>query len=646
MKQWGLFIGILWGTCVFGQIRISEPIQDLGDVFENKGKVSTFFELTNPYFEDSILIDNILTPCGCTAVLTEERIILPRSTLKLEVSYDPTNRPGLFVKSLKLETITGKDERNSIYLKIKGNVIAKNELVKDKGASLEEYKVVPLYFYPITAYDTSYLDFNYFVTFINDISYEVDFYQFTTIGFEIEVEDDKQIEELENLMRYTQQKIRRGFRIRGFSEDRVFFASPVFKEAEIPVWALARVKVYSVNFNSDEEEESVIVVSDDKIVDPENLVFRYERFRLPEEEEVLEQLNFERLESKLFVNGSLNLKGSIEISNRTSLKETEKLAASLEKSIYKKLKKSSGIKEENCIIHIDSIHVHDGKKISFLLWDRSDEEEQTTLKFVEREDVITPPLLPTFKQTTIFQNTVDKASREFRHFWENIIANYRSGHQIKILIESSTSHRPIEGTEDKYQYALMVAQNAKDFLIKKFKQETGADLQLESRSLVRGPAWDEKKDAAVYDEFEYLNLVPIVHNRPTIPAHKPSPYQVNFDFFFNGVDTTAIVFNNFSRYICNAVEKDGYVELRIESSISQIPVEKHISNLDLAYKRSYESQIRMKEHLKKKLIDPNRVLIIEERILIQGPKYDGKTPILKYRPYQYLRIIPEKSLRN
>ena len=239
------YLTILCLCCVsvFGQIRIAEPVNNLGDIFEKTGVVKTVFKLFNPFMDDTIKIVNINTSCGCTAVLTEERVIPPRQTLELMVAYDPAKRPGLFVKTIRVETITGKDEHNSLYLKITGNVIAESSSVNEKNNTLEVYKVAPLYFYPITPYDTSYLDFSYFISFINDLTFEVDYYQFSTVGIEVEVDDYSQIEELENLLRYTTYKIKRGFIRRGFNANTVFFEPAVFKKAEIPMWASARVKV-------------------------------------------------------------------------------------------------------------------------------------------------------------------------------------------------------------------------------------------------------------------------------------------------------------------------------------------------------------------------------------------------------------------
>ena len=124
----------------------------------------------------------------------------------------------------------------------------------------------------------------------------------------------------------------------------------------------------------------------------------------------------------------------------------------------------------------------------------------------------------------------------------------------------------------------------------------------------------------------------------------PHPYQVNFDYYFNGVDTASWLFDKFANYIAAAVEQDGFIELRIESSISKIPIEHDLPNEYLVYARANESEKRLRLYLKKKLIDDNRIIFTEQRYLIQGPVYDGTIPILQFRKFQYIKIVPQKYL--
>lgn len=633
---------------LYGQIRIKEPVKHLGDIFEKQGVVKTSFPLFNPFLTDTIQITNIQTSCGCTAILTEERIILPRQTLDLVIAYDPENRPGLFMKTIKVETITGKNERNSMYLKIKGNVIAEHSKIRDKEAKLLSYHVAPITFYPITPYDTSYLDFNFFISFINDLTFEVDYYQFSTIGFDVEVENHDDIERLESLMRYTHQRIRRGFVERGFDPNTAIFLEPVFKESKLPPWATARVKVYSYYFNSDSLLTSEIKVSGDEIVEEEKLLLNYNDTIFPDVELLMSRIDFPAVESKLFFNQKLELKGMALVPYQLSPGAMKEVIEKYQKKLFKYLKKSTGIDEDVVSFDISSVSFHPDKRIRVLLWDKSDEVTQTKIQYVVKRDQITPPLLPTYRQSTTAMNGIDMANRRFRNFWRNLEINHQAGHKIKLLIESSTSKVPDDSLgSDKHFIARNRGEEAKQFLEKKFKDDLGADVEIQVLPIVHGPAYDKKYAKYVdFTAYEYLNIIPLVHLRSSNPEPEPKPYQVNFDYFFNGIDTSSIVFRKMANYISEAVQKEGYVKLRIESSISRVPIEKDRTNLYLAHSRSTESQNRIREHLSRLLIDPNRIIFTEERNLIQGPKYDGKTPIVHFREYQYLRIVPEKLLRQ
>jgi hypothetical protein len=639
-----IFISIL-SLNGLGQILVDNPSQDLGDVYEDKGEVTAKFILKNPYKNDTIRIYDITTSCGCTVILSEDTLIMPESSIELKLSYNPKGRAGLFQKSIEVVSRVGIYEQHRLYLKITGNVVAQNMAVRDVNPELIEYLVAPINFYSITPYDTSYLDFNFFISFVNDISYEIDFYQFTTLGFEIGIDNYDHIEQLEYLMNFTKAKIVREFSLRGYQRNNIFFQDPVFVQEKLPEWASASIKVYSVNFGDDYTTNSVIKTSRDEFVENENLMLNLKKNARPSIEDVVAAVNFEGLEGKLFLNNSLNLQGVILSPKRMTYHDREKMASSLEKVIFKKLKKSSGITKKNVQVHFDSLGYHPGNKYLFQLWDKSDEEKQQAFSYELKNDIITPPLLPTYKQSTLLSTSIDETNPDFKYFWKNLLLNQKAGKDISLLIESSKSTIPRAGTDDMLILARNDGNKAKDFLIKKFKSETGRELQITVKPFIHGPEYDpENKYHTDYRQYEYINIIPIVHAEGMENEYSPNPYLANFDYFFIGVDTSSWVFSKFANYIAEEVEQFGYVNLILESSISQIPIEKRKANIFLAYERALESQHRLQTFLEKKLIDPNRIIFTEERFLVQGPKYDGKIPIIKYRKFQYIKIIPEKFL--
>ena len=154
----GLYI-FLHSAISFGQILVDKPSKDLGDIYENRGKVTSIFTLKNPYKEDTIHIYDIKTSCGCTAILSEDTLIMPMSSTELKFSYDPKGRSGLFSKSIEVISRIGIYDQHRLMLKISGNVVSENSLIREVNAELVEYVVAPINFYAITPYDTSYLDF-------------------------------------------------------------------------------------------------------------------------------------------------------------------------------------------------------------------------------------------------------------------------------------------------------------------------------------------------------------------------------------------------------------------------------------------------------------------------------------------------------
>jgi len=640
----GIFVFLL-SFSVYGQILVENPSIDLGDVYESKGNVAAQFILKNPYEKDTIRIHEIITSCGCTAILSQDTLIPPKSSVPLKLSYDPKGRSGLFNKSIEVISRIGIYDQHRLFLKVSGNVVNENPSIRQIDAELKEYLVAPIEFYSITHFDTSYLDFNFFIPFVNDLSYEIDFYQFTTIGFEITVRDKGQIEPLENLVKFSKHKLQREFKLRGYDLNTVIFDEAVFKIEQLPKWAASKIKIHSVNFGSDLIESSIIKTSRDEFVENKDLLLSYSRFSKPTAEEVIEQVNFDRIENKLFMEGKLDLQGVIYSSNRMSFSEREKLAKKMEKLITKYMKANSGVKKKDFQVHFDSLGFHPDNKYKFMLWSKADEEEQQQFTYEVKRDDITPPQLPTFKFNNVLGNSIDLESAEFKHFWSNLLLNQKMGYQIELFIESSVSK--IDRGEDLMSRAIKNGEAVKQFLNKKFLDETGKILKIKVESFVNGP----EVSNGIYrhadlSQFEYINVIPLVHQRKQPTQKPPNPYMVNFDYFFNGIDTSSWVFSRLGDYMVEEVKQHGFVKLIIESSISQIPIDQEKSNDFLVYERALESEKRIRDYLSKRLVDPNRVIFVEERFLIQGPKYDASVPIVAYRKFQYLKVLPEKYLKQ
>lgn len=92
---------------------------DFGTIREDDGRVSREVKAVN-VSPDSTFIISARTSCGCSAAKYPETVMAPGDTVTVTVSYDPTNRPGKFLKTARF--FTGK-ERIGNSLKMNGTVI-------------------------------------------------------------------------------------------------------------------------------------------------------------------------------------------------------------------------------------------------------------------------------------------------------------------------------------------------------------------------------------------------------------------------------------------------------------------------------------------------------------------------------------------
>lgn len=127
-------------TTAFSQIEKSLrfiPDQvDFGTIREENGKVSQTVQAVN-ISPDTTFIISARTSCGCSAAEYSDQLLAPGDTTEVIISYDPTNRPGKFLKTARF--FTGK-ERIGNSIKLSGNVIpSKRNLDKtypEKAGSL------------------------------------------------------------------------------------------------------------------------------------------------------------------------------------------------------------------------------------------------------------------------------------------------------------------------------------------------------------------------------------------------------------------------------------------------------------------------------------------------------------------------------
>jgi hypothetical protein len=634
----------------FTQIRVVNATNELGDVFEEHGVIKTKFDLINPYESDTIHIVSIETSCGCTAVLSQDTLIKPQSKIELLISYDPTGRKGLFGKSIKVETITGKSERNTLYLKITGNVISADNKV-DVKPSLVEYKVAPIYFYPVTEYDTSYLDFSHIINFVNSLTYEVDYFQFAKVGIELKIRDKSKIEALEYLIRFSKYKLLRQIKRSGYGTNRLFFGEPSFVlDDSIPKWSVAEIKAFSINFNDDSLSESQVSLTNKKNDGYSPYLLDYKSNNPLNIDSIMTRIDFRKLKQNFMLDSVIELNLSYKIPESASLKTAKQLEQNIKKAILKKFKIEYGIGKKEVKFIFDQKNLHASTYYHLKLWKEEDIQQDVKVAYQIKEEELIKPNLPTYKQSMFyFTDSLNISAVDFKHFWSALTTYYNLDKDVKIILESYSSYYPRSLNTDQLYLSRQKAVRVQKQFIDLFYQKTGDSLDVEVKNILQGPNYLKKHfSKADYIEFEYIKFVPVYKNERKIyksPVN-PMPYIVNYDYYFKALDTNSFVFKKFAKYVMYEIQNHGYVEIKTESSQSNIPVEKHLPNHVIAYNHLYESKKLLFDYLKNHLVDPNRVVISEERIMVQGIPYSRKTPVLRYRPFQYITFVPAKYLKS
>jgi hypothetical protein len=104
-------------------INFSLTNHDFGTFQEEKGPVSFEFELTNPGTAP-LIINNVTATCGCTTPEWPKKPIPPGGKGTIKATYDPSNRPGSFVKTI---TVFSNASSTGTVLTIRGQVTPKKK---------------------------------------------------------------------------------------------------------------------------------------------------------------------------------------------------------------------------------------------------------------------------------------------------------------------------------------------------------------------------------------------------------------------------------------------------------------------------------------------------------------------------------------
>ena len=100
-------------------LKFVPEVLDFGIIREANGKVSARVKAVNVSDKTTYII-SARTSCGCSGVEYDDTPLAPGDSTEITITYDPTNRPGKFLKTAKIYT---GEEREGNSFKLKGTVI-------------------------------------------------------------------------------------------------------------------------------------------------------------------------------------------------------------------------------------------------------------------------------------------------------------------------------------------------------------------------------------------------------------------------------------------------------------------------------------------------------------------------------------------
>lgn len=103
------------------ELTFADKIHEFGTIKEADGPVTHEFTFQNTG-DEPLVIYTCIASCGCTTPEYPKEPIKPGEKSVIKVTYDPANRPGEFVKTVKVKN---NGTTRTVPIKIAGTVVPK-----------------------------------------------------------------------------------------------------------------------------------------------------------------------------------------------------------------------------------------------------------------------------------------------------------------------------------------------------------------------------------------------------------------------------------------------------------------------------------------------------------------------------------------
>lgn len=609
---------------------------------ESNGVVSVKFPITNNQSKPIEIVD-IESSCGCTSFLLGKDTIQPGETVQLTVEYNPKDRFGRFHKSVRVRYQYNWMPYEVLFT-VRGNALKTK--TENQSVKILDIKIEPFRIFPVSDYDTTFSFFPKMEGFINGITYEIDQHGFATLGVDHISYTVSNKGKMDELIGKIKKRIARGLEERGYKSYQVNYKQTEFDFNFIPDWAMSEIRIYSVLY-SDEKVWDFQIKKEVPVDDGQRFKYIKEEISIDQlkkgEAEILDKF-FDRTDLKLMINDSLN----IDLEFRFPFKYDKKKGKKAIDKMKKKIDRFMSVRNNLRLRSMSSYYQTD-TTFQLIAYQLFEEERKGNIKYIDAKSNIIPPLLPMAHYHYKFgeNKVIDTSDVDMKRILANAVLHIQHGKKIVFNIESSMSHYP---KKDKLGPDYHARRNLRETMkiIKGFMDGRNVDPSMytfEQLPLVQGPKFSKKYSKSFYNRFEYMNVVPTFERNEEAEVDQIK-YMVNYNSNSFTLDSNATMFKVFMKGIIDEINVFGYSKIILESSSSKAPTRTNMSSETISYKRAEETRDIMKNYLHRAGIDPNRLILVEETCLVQGPEYDldyfeNKQ---KYKQFQYIKIIPHRLL--
>ncbi len=680
--RFGIFIIVLFFglKSVYSQqntIWFENQIYNFGIIEEDGGVVFHTFTFENRT-SDSVKVVSVETGCGCMAAVLSDSIILPGAQGKIQMVYDPAGRFGSFVKSASV-TFQADSMRTVRYLNVKGLVI--NDIEKS-NASDYFISLAPFRQMINTKTDTVYKQTDAFQKFVNDITFVIDREGFVNLTWNIKYDKLAGKQWAEQFAQDMAATVKRELQRRNYSNAPAGHRF-VYIEENKPVKGYVMDVLLTADKYTDFNRNTSLIERTQKVPVQDTMVFlpfpyrknllQYKAFSMNTKwykaEKNKDALKWiDNLRIKALTNDSLLLGGVIYLP--VEKRDESLIKKKIEESVYfhefieKELVKQ-GIPAKKIRLTKPELYTLPVTGFQSAFYSTLSLPEVKETKVMEEDfslfnggeyaikDEYPVQNLPVYKQNYHGKGVrIDTSNVDFQRMMRLVMYQKSQGRKVVLYIESSASNLPTRENFDNFYVAELRAKESRalieSWLVRNGYRKDSLEFA-QPIHLIQGPEYNlDYFLHSYYKAYQYIRLIPVYVNPFDELKAGLKPYMINFGIGDMELVYEAAMFQEFAAKLAEVILKQGFVKLKIESSSSKVPNVEGGNNSILAWRRAEDARKKVERALMKYGADPGRLIITEERALVQGPEYKGdvKTRPDKYEPFQYIKLLPEAVLRK